>query len=235
MNVTKQKVVSKNVVNFLYKKAVKANSWETKHYRIPKEMYPKKLMYVDLKKKQLAQIQMTPIEKSVICGTCLGDSSLKRNKGYKNVRIQCRHSTKQAAWFFWKWVICLKNYSNGLPSVIFQQPDGKQLNIKKQTKLKPFGKLKIATFATENLTLLHSILCKKNKIHIQRKWLNLMNNYFLMTLWLDDGSLYNKRQGVFCIDSIPLNEQKILSIYLKKVWGVECVVSPTKHTLLMVH
>lgn len=185
---------------------------------------PLKLSKVLLKNKQIAQINMGHIEKSVFCGTCVGDSRFQINKHYANARLQCGHSTKQSAWFFWKFVVCLKDYCYGLESVVFQSEfqtaDGKQ-----KPTLNPYkGKLKIATKANPTLTELYHIIYKKKKLKIKRNWLNHMNNYFLMTLWLDDGSLYNQRQGVFCLDTIDLAEQKILSIYFKKVWNFQCVI-----------
>ena len=208
----------------LYQEVSQKNPWTQKNYTFPKEINPFENKKVFLLDKQMAQIPISPLQKSVLCGTCVGDSSLKLTKGYNKARIQCRHSTKQASWFFWKWLICLKGYSNGFDSILFQEPDGFQ----KKANKKGLGKLKISTHAREDLTQLHQIICRKNKIEIKRKWLNHMNNYFLMTLWLDDGSLYNKRQGVFCLDSMPYKQQIILSKYLKKIWKIDCHVKQTK-------
>ena len=226
--------ISKKNLQILYEKSMSNNPCGKYHYALPQEINPFVISNkkVSLKNKEMANINISNIHKSVICGTCIGDSSLKINKGYINARIQCRHSTKQASWFFWKWMICLRDYSNGLNSITLQKPDEKQvnksfiLNYNKENYLE--GKLKITTKADENLTKIYNIICKKNKTEITRKWLNHMNNYFLMTLWLDDGSLYNKRQGVFCLDSIPFEQQKILSIYLKSVWNIECFIRETK-------
>ena len=226
--------ISKKNLQILYHKSMSNNPWGKDNYILPQEINPFLFSSktVLLENKEMANINIPNIQKSVICGTCIGDSSLKINKGYINARIQCRHSTKQASWFFWKWMICLKDYSNGLSSITLQKPDGKQINksfiINNDNEDGLKGKLKITTKADESLTKIYKIICKKNKSEIARKWLNHMNNYFLMTLWLDDGSLYNKRQGVFCLDSMPFEQQKILSIYLKSVWNIECVVRETK-------
>lgn len=226
--------ISKKNLQILYENCMSNNPCSKSNYTLPKELNPFAISNknIFLENKQMANINIPNIQKSVICGTCIGDSSIKINKNYKNARIQCRHSTKQASWFFWKWVICLKDYSNGLNSITLQKPDGKQINqsviLKHIEDPHLIGKLKITTRADENLTKLHNIICKKNKIEITRKWLNHMSNYFLMTLWLDDGSLYNKRQGVFCLDSIPFEQQKILSVYLKSVWNIDCFVQETK-------
>lgn len=203
----------------LYQQAKTGNPWNKQS--LPEPLYP---LYnnVNLSRKQMAQLSFSAIETSVLCGTCVGDSSLKINRGYRNARIQCRHSTNQAAWFFWKWQLCLKLYSNGLNSMVLQKADGFQ-------KSNALGKLKITTHAREDLTALYKLLCEQNKLVIKRKWLNHMNSYFLMTLWLDDGSLYNRRQGVFCLDSTPYKQQVILSAYLKRVWKIETVVKPIKN------
>lgn len=210
------KLMKKRLID-LYQQAKAGNPWDQQN--LPRPFDPQ--TNLNLSRKQMAQLPFSSIEKSVLCATCLGDSSLKINRGYKNARIQCRHSTNQAAWFFWKWTVCLKTYSNGLNSMTLQKADGYQ-------KANALGKLKITTLAREDLTAIYKLICDQNQLVIKRKWLNHMNNYFLMTLWLDDGSLYNKRQGVFCIDSTPYEQQVILSAYLKKVWKIETVVKPIK-------
>ena len=202
----------------LYEQEKAGNPWDQQPF--PKPLFPYS-SDVNLNRKKMAQLPFSSIETSVLCATCVGDSSLKINRNYRNARIQCRHSTNQAAWFFWKWSVCLKSYSNGFDSMTLQEPDGYQ-------KTSVLGKLKITTPAQKNLTELYELLCQKNRLIIKRKWLNHMNNYFLMTLWLDDGSLYNKRQGVFCLDSTPYEQQVIFSAYLKRVWKIETVVKPTK-------
>lgn len=217
----------KNDLLQLYLGSKKDNPWPTTIMCFPSPQQNKELI-CSVRRKNMAQLSLHPIQLSVLCGTCLGDSSLKIQKGYSNARIQCRHSTQQAAWFFWKWMVCLRSYHNGLQSITFQPPDGYQLNkINSKDSFMPkqfYGKLKITTSAIATLTALHGELCDRNQIRIRRKWLNHMNNYFLMTLWLDDGSLYNQRQGVFCLDSTPYDQQIVLSTYLKKVWGIHCEV-----------
>lgn len=54
-----------------------------------------------------------------------------------------------------------------------------------------------------------------------------MNDYFLMTLWLDDGGLTNNRQGELALDLFSVEEQKIFVAYLKAVWDIECYVFNT--------
>jgi hypothetical protein len=49
-----------------------------------------------------------------------------------------------------------------------------------------------------------------------------------MTVWLDDGSLFNHRQGRICLDSSPLDQQQVLVNYLKSVWGIEAYCMDTK-------
>ena len=193
-----------------------------KDYQMPAPTLPASLNNVDLSRKQMAQIPIDPIQKSVLCGTCLGDSSLRIQKNYKSARIQNRHSSRQAAWFLWKWSVCLKKYVPESSSALqFQNADGKQLKSELKEGEEFLGKLKLATIVHPDLTALHSVICPNNKDIISRSWLNHMNNYFLMTLWLDDGSLYNGKQGLICLQSTPVDEQKILIEYLKAVWDIE--------------
>lgn len=224
----------RKIVGILYEKYKEQYpQYQTNYAMVPPKV-PPKLQNVDLSKKQMAKVPIKDLQKSVICATCLADSSLRISRGYRNARIQSRQSTRQAAWFFWKWTFCLKEYINGLSSITFQYPDGYQRTVlpNDRTQLSDIvGKLKVSTKAHSDLTELHSIICESNQERIERYWLNHMTDYFLMTLWLDDGSLFNKRQGVICLDSSPLDQQKVLVDYLKAVWDIEAYCFDTNEKM----
>jgi hypothetical protein len=190
---------------------------------ITEPTYPKTLEKVDFSKKQMSQLPFDEITKSVLCGTIISDTSFTIDKGYANARFQVRQSTRQFTWFTWKYFVILKEFCN-LNGLIFSKPDGYQA----KSQLKPgeeiLGKLKLASKAHEKLTELHKIVCfppGENRKTVQRFWLNHMNNYFLMTIWLDDGSLYNKRQGIISFNAMPISEQLIFREYLLNVWRIE--------------
>jgi hypothetical protein len=197
---------------------------------LPLATFPPKLKNVKLTDKQMAQLPFDPIILSSICGTLFGDSSIAINIGYSNARIQNRHSTRQTDWFMWKTFCILKEFVNDT-SVCWQEPDGfqKQAPVKEGEIL---GKWKVATKVSEKLTKLYEIICPKNHKELQRFWLNHMNNYFLMTLWLDDGGLVGNRQGKISCNNTPIDQAKILANYITNVWEVECkaVVVPSKET-----
>lgn len=216
----------KNLVKNLIDKAFKLYpSWQ-QALNLPKPIYPAKLAGVVISNKQMAQVPLDEIRKSVLCGTLLSDSSFRINKGYANARFQARHSTRQYTWFVWKYLVLLKEFTN-TTGVIFQYPDGYQVN----SPLKPgeeiLGKLKIASKADPKLTELHKVVCVHNVKTIQRSWLNHMNSYFLMTIWLDDGSLYNGCQGLICFSSTPVAEQNVFRQYLLAVWGIKTSLQDT--------
>lgn len=52
-----------------------------------------------IKKKEIAQINLSCSCKEVILGTLLGDGSLKIQRGYKNPRLTIRHSILQKEYF----------------------------------------------------------------------------------------------------------------------------------------
>ena len=193
--------------------------WRRQSYKLPEPTYASKLVNVKMSHKQMAQIPMDDISKSVLCGTLIGDSSIAINKGFANARYQNRHSTRQMSWFVWKHLVVLKQFTNE-SGVSYQESDGYQQNVTPMPG-EILGKVKIASKASPELTALHKIIVDGGKKSIQRSWLNPMNSYFLMTLWLDDGSLMNNRQGVICLNSTPRREQTILRDYLLKVWGIE--------------
>lgn len=188
---------------------------------IPKK--PPSLKNVNLEGKEMTQIDINPVSLSVICGTVLGDSNIAIATNYKNARIQNRHSTRQTDWFMWKALCVLKPYLEE-SSISFQLPDGEQ---RKSEKLpgEILGKWKCSTRVHEELTKLRNIIAPNNKKTAARSWLNHMNNYFLMTLWLDDGSLSKGRQGVISVNNMPFYEAGILADYITNVWGVRCKAS----------
>lgn len=226
MSAQENKLIALEILKTVYDKYPE---WRQKPLSLPQPIYPPKMAGVVISQKQMGQVPFDEISKSVLCGTLCSDSSLAINTGYKNARYQNRHSTRQAEWFIWKHRVILSDLSSD-SSVVFQKPDGYQ----KQFQVKPgevLGKLKIASKADPKLTALHTVITKNNKKTIQRNWLNHMNNYFLMTVWLDDGSLYNGRQGIIAFNSIPVDEQEIFRDYLLKVWDIKTRLVDTKKVM----
>lgn len=181
---------------------------------------PPSLMNVDLSNKEMAQIKLHQVTIGVLCATVFGDASLDTSSA--NPRIQFNHSTRQKDWFFWKCFCGLQGLTNET-SVSFKLPDGKQVN-SPHLPGEVLGKLHVNTLRNEKQTqLLHKLSGSQKKKEIKRSWLNHMNDYFLMTLWLDDGSLttYN-REGVLCVNSMNIEEAKILADYFNAVWGIKC-------------
>jgi len=179
---------------------------------------PPNLENLNLKAKEMSQIDLHPVVLSAVCGTIFGDASLAINKNETNARLQMRHSSRQTDWFMWKSLCVLKELTD-TNSICFQKPDGYQRpTIEGET----LGKWKVVTKTNSELTKLHSILYKKKTKTFQRHWLNHMNNYFLMILWLNNGSLNEARQGIISLNSTPLDQAQILVGYLTKVWGIQC-------------
>lgn len=166
--------------------------------------------------KRYEQVPLSDRTKEIILGTLLGDGSLKKQKNYKNARLQFRHSEKDSDYFYWK-VKQLKEIA-GQNSVNVQKPDG----YSKNKKLRFLGK------AVSSLTLLSELTHKKNTLHIRRTWLNNMSPLSLAVWWCDDGSLisYGGRKGVFCTDGFEKESVKILAQYLDKVWNINTKVAP---------
>jgi len=194
-----------------------------------KPTLPSKLSKVDLSKKEMSQVKLDPVIKSILCGTIISDGSLAISKGYANARIQMRHSTRQTEWFMWKVFYAFPNITE--KSIVFQKTDGYQSN--SPLKLNEIlGKWKISSGATPELTALHTIICGKGNKKMERSWLNHMNDYFLMTIWLDDGGLVGHRQGVIAFYYLSQAELQIFSDYMLAVWDIKCnvVAAPSRAT-----
>lgn len=207
----------KELLNQLYENWKSTYSWMFQNYKLPEPRKAPSMANIDLSRKQMHQVPIPELQKSVMVGTILGDTFFGIQTGYRNPRMQNKHSTRQASWFFWKWFICLQDFNNGLRSVTFQDSVDSPV-LPGET----LGKLKINSKANSVLLQLHGVICENNRKKIQRKWLNHMNDYFLMTLWLDDGSLTNNRQGELALDIFSVEEQEIFVNYLKAVWNIEC-------------
>lgn len=152
----------------------------------------------------------------VILGSLLGDGSLKIQNQYKNARFSFRHSIQQKEYFFWK-INQLKEISS---EKCWWEQEKNDLG---------GAMLRYQSIATNTLTDIYNLTCKNNHIVIRRKWLNKLTPLSLAVWWLDDGSLItNGRRGVICTDSFSCDEQKILTQYLLKVWGVKVHIGKIK-------
>lgn len=191
---------------------------------------PNPLPAVNLTNKAIQQIGINPVVLSLICGTFLGDASLTKTTGYKNARMQFRHSTRQSDWFMWKAVYMLNEYST-VKSISYTKPDGFQ-EAAIAAEGETLGKFNFMSRADERLTSLLNIICPGNVKTLCRHWLNHMNAYFLMALWLDDGSLSKHRQGVISCNNFPEKDVRVLADYITTVWGVKCNAAfvPSKAT-----
>jgi len=184
--------------------------------------YPSSLKQVNLSQKEMAQLGLHPVVLSTLCGTVFGDSSLKVQKNYANARLSYRHSTRQTDWFLWKTLCAFSEFTTE-EGIQFQLPDGFQAEAALIAG-ECLGKWKLSTRVDTKLTNLQQKIAPKNVKTIERFWLNHMNNYFLMTLWLDDGSLVGDLgcQGIIATGEMPLEQVTILAEYLTTVWGIAC-------------
>jgi len=115
------------------------------------------MLIPNLSLKKISQIPLSDSVKSIILGSLLGDGSLRKAKGYKNVRFSFRHSQVQEEYFLWK-AQALQEISSPC-SVQKQKADGYSKN----------EKLLFQSCALEELNDLYNIVCKKKCLQIRRK------------------------------------------------------------------
>jgi predicted NodU family carbamoyl transferase len=162
----------------------------------------------DLSRKRLSVISLSDQCKQVILGSLLGDGCLTIQKGYKNARMQIRHSILQEDYLRWKFEVLSEIAPERLQ---VQKPDGYSKN----------QKIGFISNAMSQLTEIHQVVCKTNKLNIKRSWLNHITELGLLIWWLDDGSIIGSgREGVLCTDGFDLPAIKILQNYLHKVWKI---------------
>lgn len=147
--------------------------------------------------------------KAIILGSILGDGSLKLHRRYRNARFAFRHSRVNQEYFFWK-VRELKEISAAKDVWEQPGPDGWGQD-----------KLRYQSAALESLTELYRLTHPQGRFRIRRKWLNRLTPLSLCVWWLDDGSLLKGRQGLFCTDEVPYDEQLLMVRYFRKVWGLD--------------
>lgn len=178
------------------------------------------LARINLTRKRLSRIKLEKQVKMVLLGTLLGDGSLGIYANYSHARFQMRHSVKQTEWFNWKASV-LKDLGTE-KGIHLSKADGFQVN----SATSPQGKWHFQTRALPVLTELLDIISKKGKKYVKREWLNQLTAEALAVWWLDDGSLVkNRKNGLFCTQGFSLKENKVLSSYLKVVWGVQTKVT----------
>lgn len=172
-----------------------------------------------LKRKRITTLSLSDPIKSILLGSLLGDGCLKIYSGYKNAKFSFRHSIVQKDYFYWKLVqmSALKETSFFSGTVSNGKPDGFSKN----------SKLIFQSHVSQDLTILHSVVCKNNKLNIRRSWLNSLSNLSLAVWWFDDGSLIcGRRRGVLCTDNFDEESCQILATYLFKVWDINVTVKP---------
>lgn len=188
---------------------------------------PPDMSNVDLSNKRMAiaKQRLGEVTTAVLCGTLVGDAFIDRSS--KTPRIQMRHSTRQTDWFMWKTLCALGSLVFDT-SISLQLPDGFQRNSSRSPG-EILGKWHVGTLRKdqEKQTAVLDIVAPGNAVVLERSWLNHMNNYFLMTLWLDDGSLTTySREAEFCLYSNPKEELEVLAKYLETVWDIRTIVRP---------
>lgn len=171
------------------------------------------IKYMRAKLKLIDQLTFSDECKSIVLGSLLGDGSLKIQKGYKNARLSIKHSEVQAKYFYWK---VSKLHELALDkSVQFLRPTGFSSN----------SKLLFQSKSMEELTKLYNYTHVKNKLKVQRRWLNKLTPLSLMIWWLDDGSLIsNYRRGVLCTDNFSYKDLLILVRYFRVVWSIHVTI-----------
>jgi hypothetical protein len=156
--------------------------------------------------------------RAIILGSLLGDGSLKLHRSSRNARFSFRHSTTQQEYFFWK-VSELKEISAARD--VWMQHDRNTWRT---------SKLRYQSAAREALTELYRLTHPHGKFRIRRKWLNLLTPLSLCVWWLDDGSLLNGKQGVFCTDGFSYRELLLVVRYFRKVWGLNLRIGRVSQT-----
>lgn len=178
--------------------------------------------------------ELTEDEKAIIMGTLLGDGHLHRRKS-GNCRLKVEHGLKQKDLVFWKYEM-LKRLcpTTSVP--------------KEQTNKKGETTWLFYTSTGPLLREIHELFYQLDKDRTNReqnrgkttqyykktitpKLLeNLPKNPFVLAVWyMDDGSIRNDTySGKIASQSFSLDENKLLTEYLSKTWGLNCQV--VKHT-----
>lgn len=177
-----------------------------------------------LKRKKITNLSLSDPIKSILLGSLLGDGCLRIYMGYKNAKFSFRHSIIQKDYFYWKVhkiSIQSEPTQTGISALSGTVSQGKPDGFSKNPKLI------FQSHVCENLTTLHSVVCKNNKLKIRRNWLNSLSNLSLAIWWFDDGSLVcGRRRGVLCTDHFDEKSCQILAKYFLKVWNINVTVKP---------
>lgn len=172
-------------------------------------------MQINLSRKKLSNISLSDQCKAILYGSLLGDGSLQLQKHYANARFYIRHSQVQEEYFNWK--------VNALQEIA----SDRSIQVSEKSGYSQNKSLLFQSRALPQLTEIHDITHDKNRLSIQRRWLNHLTPLSLAIWWLDDGSLIsNHRKGVLCTDGFDEHGVNLLARYLKVAWDVDVHVGP---------
>ncbi|MFH1626624.1 MAG: hypothetical protein ABH971_00755 [bacterium] len=161
------------------------------------------------------RMRLTPLQRSFIIGSMLGDATMRIGKNAKNANFKIDHCLEQKEYVFWKYKI-LKNFVTTPPKVSYRKTK-EGVRYKKSWWFR---------------TIRHPILTDiYNKFYTTESYrcgtkivpdflLDSMNS-FIMAVWIMDDGSYNKKKIDISTYSFTLQEIKGLCKIIKNKFGIK--------------
>jgi len=155
---------------------------------------------------------LTPLMKSVIIGSLLGDGHLRIVKGRKNAFLEVHHSWKQKKYIEWKFKILKNICKRGIK----RSKDGKRY--------------KFFTCQHKWLTVLYFKFYRKGKKQVNKEiLLKNLDELGLAVWYMDDGSKCRDTDIYLNTQYFSLKDQLKLLEVLRKKFKIEARVNKDKH------
>lgn len=154
--------------------------------------------------------EITPEMRQLLLATLLGDGSLSIQRNYRNARFQMRHSIRQRHWFFCK------------TKKLISLCSAKAVHVQASDGYSRLSKLHMQTLVHPELTKIHDMTHVNSVKTVNRRWLEELNEYGLMTFYLDDGGLTGEGNRKIKLSVQGFGEEgvKIISDFLAQKWGL---------------
>lgn len=169
-------------------------------------------------------------EVSFIIATSMGDASIQYSNCFNvNPRLSFAHSARQADWVFWKsqiiWQIISRSNTRAA-TASYQSPENSfQQNARPAYDGETFCRIRIQSPASPCLKTIRNLMYKGSTKVISRDYLNYTDSIFLMTLWLDDGSLNSGYSGMFSLVRFSEQDLEIFRDWIKVAWDLNMRIS----------
>lgn len=141
------------------------------------------------------------LQRQIMLGGLLGDSSAFPNKKDKNNGIYFSHGIKQKEYINYKLNFFGKN------AVLEEHVDG---------YVKDGQRYRGSSFINDATNEIYNMCYSDEKKEVTKEWLNNLNSFGIAIWYMDDGNLRNKKHAIFSIEGFSKKEQDLICEFMNQ-------------------